>query len=247
MDKARDLTPPPSLQSLREEGPISLFLDFDGTLVDLAPTPDTIVVPERLTQRLVALSASLDNALALISGRAVVDLERHCGPLEIARAGSHGIDRRHADGRLLGKEPDPVPPAVEEGLRQFALDRGLSLEVKPHGSALHYRADPAAEQAGLNFAEALAAEHGLTVRRGKFVIELVRPGADKGGAVRAFMREAPFAGRRPIFVGDDVTDEDGFLAVQEFGGFGIIVGDRGPTAARYRLADPAAIIEWLSL
>lgn len=247
MDTARDLTPPPSLRSLREEGPLALFLDFDGTLVDLAPTPDTIVVPERLAERLVALSASLDNALALISGRAVVDLERHCGPLEIARAGSHGVDRRLADGRLLGESPDPVPQAVEEGLRQFAVDRGLRFEVKPHGSALHYRVDPEAEQAGLEFAEALAAEHGLTVKRGKFVIELVRPGADKGGAVRAFMRESPFAGRRPVFVGDDVTDEDGFIAVQEFGGLGIIVGDRGPTAARHRLADPSAVLEWLAL
>jgi len=247
MQTVSDLPPPPPLGSLREQGPVALFLDFDGTLVDLADTPDGIVVPAKLTARLVQLADRLGGALALISGRAVIDLERHCGPLEIARAGSHGIDRRLADGSALGLAPEPMPTSAADRLRRFAIEQGLRLETKPHGSALHYRDNPAAETAGRDFAQSLAAEHGLVVKYGKFVIELVRPGADKGGAVRAFMQEGPFAGCVPIFVGDDVTDEDGMAAATALGGFGILVGEERPTAARYLLADPQAVHEWLGL
>jgi trehalose 6-phosphate phosphatase len=241
------LPPPPALGTLRAEGPIALFLDFDGTLVDLAATPDTIVVPKRLATRLGEVAASLDGALALVSGRAIVDLEGHVGELSIARAGSHGIDRRQADGRPLGAEPEPLSTRVHDVLRSFALEFGFRLEPKPHGGALHYRENPAAESTGLAFARTVAAEHGLVVKTGKFVIELVQPGADKGGAVRAFMQEPPFAGRRPIFVGDDVTDEDGMRAAAELGGLGIAVGERETTAARYRLPSPAAVLDWLGL
>lgn len=247
MQKSLHLTAPPPLRTLSEEGPIALFLDFDGTLVELADTPDGILVPEGLADRLAQLAASHDQAVALVSGRAVIDLERHCGRLEIARAGSHGIDRRFADGGALGSSPEQMSQDAEDCLRQFASDNDLRLETKPHGSALHFRTNPAAEPAGLAFASRLADEHGLVVKQGKFVIELVRPGADKGGAVRAFMQEPPFAGRRAVFVGDDVTDEDGIMAAQEFGGLGILVGDREPTAADYRLASPAAVHEWLDI
>ena len=238
---------PPSLAALREEGPVALFLDFDGTLVELAETPDAILVPERLAERLAALGERLEGALALVSGRAVIDLERHIGALAVARAGSHGIDRQRADGQALGNAPEPMPGPVEELLRAFALEHGLRLETKPHGGALHYRENPAAEELALGFGTALAGEHGMVLKRGKCVVELVRPGADKGGAVRAFMAEAPFAGRRPLFLGDDVTDEDGFAAAEELGGFGILIGEREETAARYRLADPTSVISWLSL
>jgi len=247
MQTVSDLPPPPPLGSLREQGPVALFLDFDGTLVHLAETPEGIVVPERLAARLAQVADQLGGALALISGRAVVDLERHCGPLEIARAGSHGIDRRLANGTALGLAPEPMPAAAADRLRGFASEQGLRLETKPHGSALHYRENPAAEAAGRDFAQSLAAEHGLVVKHGKFVIELVLPGADKGGAVRAFMQEAPFAGCTPIFVGDDVTDEDGMAAAAELGGFGVLVGDWRPTVARHRLADPGTVHDWLGL
>jgi trehalose 6-phosphate phosphatase len=246
MQNATDLPPPPPLSALRAQGSVALFLDFDGTLVDIAATPDSIAVPEQLTPRLSTLAEALDGALALVSGRAIVDLQRHCGELTIARAGSHGIDRRHADGRALGRQPEPMSPTVHDLLRSFAAEFGFRLEPKPHGGALHYRDNPQVETAGLEFARNLAAEHGLVVKTGKFVIELVHPGADKGEAVRAFMAEPPFAGRVPVFVGDDVTDEDGMRAAEELGGFGIVVGDRGPTAARYRLAHPTAVHDWLA-
>lgn len=247
MQPVSDLPAPPPLRAMCKDGPLALFLDFDGTLVDIAPTPDGIVVPERMAERLSALSASLDGALALVSGRALIDLERHCGELPVARAGSHGIDRLFASGEALGDAPEPMSQEVEQRLRRFAEDSGIRMETKPHGGALHYRENPGGEAEGMKFAEGLAAEHGFVVKCGKFVIELVRPGADKGGAVRAFMQEAPFAGRRPVFVGDDVTDEDGIAAANEFGGFGIIVGERESAGARYRLADPVAVHAWLGL
>lgn len=242
---AAKLPEPPSLSDLRETGPIALFLDFDGTLVDLAETPDGIVVPGDLAGRLSALAQSLEGALAIVTGRALVDLEKHLGPLAIACAGSHGIDRRVADGTILGAAPEVMPAAAEEALRRYAREQGVRLEIKPHGSALHYRSDPGGEEAGLVFAEKLAGEYGLSVKRGKLLIEIVHPGADKAGAVHAFMREAPFAGRRPVFVGDDLTDEDGMRAAKALGGFGILVGDRLPSVAQYRLASPAAVHDWL--
>lgn len=247
MQSTSALPAPPSLAELSARGAVAVFLDFDGTLVDIAGTPDGIVVPDRLAERLCALSERLGGRLALVSGRAVDNLEQHCGPLGIACAGSHGLARFSAAREPLGEEPLPLPAAVLEALSVFAAAEGFGFEPKAHGAALHYRADPSIEARGLAFAAALAEEHGLVVKRGKCVIELVPPGGDKGSAVRAFMQEPPFAGTLPVFVGDDVTDEDGFVAVQDLGGLGILVGDREPSAARYGLADPAAVQQWLGL
>jgi len=241
------LEAPPVLDSLRSAGALALFLDFDGTLVELAARPEAIVVPDAVSERLWSLSARLEGRLALVSGRAIDDLERHLGSLAIARAGSHGIARMLADGSVLGEEPEIFPADAAETLRTFAQTRGFLLEEKPHGAALHYRAAPHLEEEGANFAGNFAKLHGLEVKRGKCVIELVRPGADKGSAVRAFMTIAPFVGARPVFVGDDLTDEDGFAAAEELGGFGIIVGERQPSVARYRLHDTVAVHRWLGL
>jgi trehalose 6-phosphate phosphatase len=247
MNSAADLPAPPSLSELSVRGPVALFLDFDGTLVEIAETPGAIDVPHRLAERLCALSERLDGRLALVSGRAVANLEEHCGPLGVACAGSHGLSRFSAARERLGEEPRVLPAPVLDLLDEFAAAEGFRLETKAHGAALHYRSDPSLETRGLAFATALAGEHGLVIKRGKCVIELVPPGGDKGSAVGAFMQEQPFAGALPVFVGDDVTDEDGFAAVQELGGFGVLVGKRSPSAARYGLADPAAVQQWLEL
>lgn len=241
------LRPPPPLTDLSHDRPVALFLDFDGTLVDLAPTPDSIRVGETLADDLATLSERLDHRLALVSGRAIPDLQRHLGPLRVARAGSHGIARELADGSALGDLPTALPEEAALALRSFAAEQGFALEEKPHGAALHFRSDPALEPAGLAFAQDLAGRHMLEVKRGKSVIELVRPGVSKEGAVRAFMQIGPFAGAVPIFVGDDITDEDGFRAADDLGGFGILVGDRSPTRARYQLPDTAAVHAWLGL
>ena len=247
MDSAPKLSTPPALAELGRERQVALFLDFDGTLIDIAATPDSIVVPATLAARLKALSRRLDGRLALISGRAIASLEKHCGPLEVALAGTHGLSRFSARKERLGAEPRPLPDGVFEALTDFASDEGFHLERKAFGAAHHYRADPSLAERAEAFAGSLAVKHGLMVKRGKYVVELVPPGADKGAAVRAFMEEPPFAGACPVFVGDDVTDEDGFEAADELGGFGILVGGRAPTAARYALADPRAVVEWLGL
>ncbi|RKF19176.1 trehalose-phosphatase [Altericroceibacterium spongiae] len=247
MNEKSALPVPPPFEALRSNGSVAVFLDFDGTLVDLALTPDGIDVPPDLATRLEAFGQKLEGRLALVSGRATDNLEQHLGPLALARAGSHGIARFRADGSRLGKEPEGLPPAVYEALQTFADSQGFDLEIKTHGAALHYRGVPHQERDGLTFAENIAKQHALHVKRGKFVIELVRPGANKGGAVQAFMEEEPFRGAMPIFIGDDVTDEDGFNAVSRLGGFGILVGDRFPTEARYMLASPKEVFKWLGL
>jgi trehalose 6-phosphate phosphatase len=241
------LPPPPGLQQLCGQGALALFLDFDGTLVEIAATPDGIAVPDRLGAALFDLSKRLDGRLALVSGRAIPDLEHHLGPLQVARAGSHGMARELSDGTALGKLAEPLPASAYDLVRSFARDTGFALEEKQHGAALHYRADPDLEPHGLAFAQELASAHGLEIKRGKCVIELVRPGASKAGAVSAFMEIAPFAGAVPVFIGDDITDEDGFAAAESLGGFGILVGERSPSAARYQLADPLAVHDWLGL
>jgi trehalose 6-phosphate phosphatase len=240
-----DHAPPP----LAELDRPALFLDFDGTLVAIADTPDAISVPGDLASRLGVLSQRLDGRLALISGRAAGDLERHLGAMPFARAGSHGLDRYTADGAELGPGPgpEPIPHDASAALQAFAERDGLLYEAKPHGGALHYRAAPELADAVHHFAENLARAHGLSVKLGKCVVELVQPGADKGAAVRAFMDDADFAGATPVFVGDDLTDEDGFAAAERLGGFGVLVGARRPTAARYRLASVAAVHQWLAL
>lgn len=241
------LPPAPSIASLGQQGPLALFLDFDGTLVDLAPTPDSIDVPPGMMERLHALSQQLEGRLALVSGRAIVDLEKHLGPITVAVAGSHGSDCRAADGSSIGEVPGGLPQDLLAEVAEFAAARGFDLEDKPHGAALHYRANPSLEGEGHAFAEELAARHGLDVKRGKCVIELVGRGANKGAALRSFMDQQPFRDGVPVFVGDDITDEDGMLAATQTGGFGILVGDREPTCAKYGLASPAAVHHWLGL
>lgn len=238
---------PPSLFALLEEGPVALFLDFDGTLVGLAPGPDAIRPREGLGNRLGSLSDRLGGRLAVVSGRGLIDIERHIGRLEVAGAGSHGADIRRADGSAVREGLQGLPPEVEARLRKYADRNDLHFESKPHGGALHYRADPSAGPAADAFAGKLADEHGWTIQRGKCVVEIVPPDADKGGAVDAFMNEAPFAGARPFFIGDDLTDEAGFAACERHGGAGILVGERAETCARYALEDVDNVHEWLKL
>lgn len=238
---------PPAIDVIGGDKPLALFLDFDGTLVELAPTPDGIEVKSDLFARLRALFDRLDGRLALISGRALDNLAMHLGPMTIWRAGSHGSDCRDPDGAAMGVAAQPLPPAAIAELGAYADQAGIDYEPKQHGGALHFRAHPDAEGDALAFAETLAAEHGLAVKTGKAVVEVVRPGADKGTAVRAFMTRPEFAGACPVFIGDDVTDEDGFAAAQELGGHAIIVGNRSETLAEYRLPGVKEVYEWLNL
>ncbi|HEX7711024.1 MAG TPA: trehalose-phosphatase [Sphingomonadaceae bacterium] len=248
MARTADPGPPPSLAELQASGPVALFLDFDGTLVEIAPTPETILVPAGLAGRLESLSHRLGGRLALVSGRSTANIAAHLGTLAVARAGSHGVERVNAQGRPIGPDPAPLPAELANAMRSFAAGHpGVEYEAKSLGAALHYRAAPQHEHAAITFAERQAVSHGLWVKLGKCVVELVNRGVDKASAVRAFMAEEPFAGALPVFIGDDVTDEDGFRAARELGGFGIVVGARDGTLARHCLECPAKVHEWLRL
>lgn len=242
------LAPPPSLDELTRQGPTALFLDFDGTLVAIAPGPDAIEVPRSLGGQLQALADRFDGRVAIVSGRSLVDLDRHIGPAAIAMAGSHGAERRLADGAMLGDGPVRFPDAVGDAVRDYAVRHdGVEPEAKSFGAALHYRAAPDAREAVIAFAKDLAVRHDLVLKHGKSVVELTARDAGKGHAVQALMAHDVFAGALPVFIGDDITDEDGFRAAGGSGGFGILVGERSPSAARYALADPAAVHHWLGL
>lgn len=233
--------------SMLKLGPLALFVDFDGTLVELAAGPDAIAPIPDLAEKLRGLDARDDLRCAIISGRAIADIERHVGPLPVAAAGSHGADIRSANGESLGKGPLGLPQNIEEKLRSFARSEDLDYEHKPHGGALHYRRNPDHGPRAHAFVESLAQKHGWASQSGKCVVELVAKGADKGEAVAVFMACDPFAGARPIFIGDDLTDEAGFRACQALGGAGILVGERSETCAQYTLADVSAVHQWLEL
>ena len=234
-------SPPPDLL----DG-AALFLDFDGTLVELGETPDAIRVAPELADLLQRLWRRLDGRLAIVSGRSLASLEQHLPLSGIAFSGSHGLELRLRDGTSL---PLSVPIGLEQvhdRVRRFAAGRaGLLVEEKPAGIALHYRLAPAESDAAESFMAALADERGWRVQHGKMVIELRPTGATKGDALRAFMTEPDFAGARPVFVGDDLTDEHGFEAAVALGGAGLLVGPARDSAASYRLPSVAAVADWL--
>jgi len=238
--------PPPELHV----GAIALFLDVDGTLVEIEREPGAVHVPERLCQILSDLQRATSGALALVSGRTLAQLDRLFAPLRLSAAGLHGLERRNLRTEVVRAKPDPaILEAARAHLATFAgRHPGVLLEDKGLTLALHYRNAPAQQGAAAATAEAaVAASHGaLVLLQGKMVLELKPPGCDKGQAIAAFMGEAPFAGRRPVFAGDDVTDEAGFKVVNRQGGVTIRIGaDAVPTAARHSQPDVSAMQSWL--
>ncbi len=230
----------------------ALFLDIDGTLLDLAATPDAVRVDADIVALLPALAAGLGGAVALITGRAIADADRLFRGITLPIAGQHGCERRAADGTVHVHAPAPggieqLRAAIGELARQH---EGLLLEDKGSTLALHYRSAP--QLAGhlhravrAQLATAIAAGASLQLQSGKGIVEIRPDGRDKGTAVSEYMTEHPFAGRVPVFVGDDRTDEYGFEAVARAGGWGVKVG-RGSTLAAYRLPDVAAVRRWLA-
>jgi trehalose 6-phosphate phosphatase len=228
-------------------GRIALFADLDGTLAPIEATPQA-VGPNASRRTLIdALLRALDGRFAVVSGRGLSDIDRVLENRVPSVAAVHGLVRRDAGGALLVTAVEEAALAgVVQSVRTFAANHaGLVVEDKGSAVALHYRQAPAYEAACRLLAQQLAANHALQVQEGDMVVELRSPGPDKGGAIDAFMSEPPFAGYTPVFLGDDFTDESGFKAVQTLGGFGVIVGDRRPTAARFALADVAAARKWL--
>jgi len=217
----------------------ALFLDFDGTLVDLAPQPDAVIVPSGLVSTLEALNKYLHGAVALISGRPIEQIDSFLHPLRLAVAGVHGTERRRSDGEVSLLSTHPLQLVEETALALKAQHPLLRVENKRGSVALHYRQAPELEPLCLRAMQAAVEESpGLALLRGKMVVEAKPGGASKGHAIEAFLHEAPFLGRSPVFIGDDATDEVGFATVQRLRGLGIKVGE-GPTVAWQRLDSPA--------
>jgi len=236
------LAPPPALSL---DG-IALFLDLDGTLAAIEATPDAVGPQARRNAMLTQLARRLDGRLAVLSGRSMDEIDRILDGSVRSAAGVHGLERRTPTGDRIDLAPHPKLPSVTEMLESFAKgQKGLLVEHKDRSVGLHYRGHPPAEAACIDVAHRLGSAYGLTVQEGSMVVELRTPGPDKGDALSIFMADPLFAGTLPVMVGDDLTDEDAFHAAIALGGYGVLVGDPRPTAARYRLEDPAAVLAWL--
>ena len=226
----------------------ALFLDFDGTLAEIAPTPDSVAVNGRLPALLARLQRALQGAVVIVSGRPLDQIDRYLAPTRLRAAGLHGWQMRAA------VDAEPALPETPEGLgrirsalRAFAdKTDGIRLEDKGVSLALHFRAAPdrgpdcraAAERAA-------ASANDYEVLDGKMVVEVKPAACDKGRAIETFLAEPDFAGRKPIFAGDDRTDEHGFETVNRLGGISIRVGGARPTAAQHRIETVDAFRDWL--
>ncbi len=219
----------------------ALFFDFDGTLVDIAPQPEAIVVPSGLVDTLSALNNYLAGALALISGRPIEQIDAFLQPLRLPVAGVHGAERRSADGAISLASTHSLDRVESAALALAARFAQLRVENKRGSVALHYRQAPELEPLCLQvMQDAVDQSPGLTLLRGKMVAEAKPGGASKGHAIEAFLQEPPFAGRTPVFIGDDFTDEVGFSTVQRLRGLGVKVGE-GASIAWHRVASPAEL------
>lgn len=223
----------------------ALFLDVDGTLIGFQDDPDAVALPDGSLGVIGALADKLGGALAVVSGRPLASLDRIFSPLELPAAGMHGQQMRGAPFKAVA-----VPEALASLQREAAVLAhrypGVRVEDKPGALALHWRAAPEAAAS----LQALAGRflpklEGYRLQPGDQVLELVPAEVDKGRAVHALMQQAPFAGRMPVFVGDDLTDEYGFEAANAEGGWSVLVGRRPNSHAMYALPDVAAVHAWL--
>jgi trehalose 6-phosphate phosphatase len=225
------------------------FLDVDGTLIEFAPRPQDVVVTARCRAALLTLTRETQGAVALISGRQLSALDGLFAPLRLAAAGVHGLERRNVvTGRCSVSRPSPALASVKRELEQFRVRHPKTLvEDKTVSVALHYRLASETADAAAAFANDIAHRYGdaIVVQPGSMVFEFRTPGADKGAAIASFLDEAPFAGRTPVFVGDDATDEVGFAEVNRRGGVSVKIGP-GPSLARWRLSSPVALFDWLT-
>ena len=226
----------------------AFFLDLDGTLVEIAHQPAAVQVASELPHLIADLYAAAAGAVALISGRPAADIDRLLRMPQLPIAGQHGAERRDARGRLhLHAVDDSALASLRAQVHAWSISHpGFVIEDKGLSLALHYRGAPELEQAlNLLARQAIDKTNGaFQVQPGKMVVEIKPSGRDKGRAIEEFLGEAPFTGRVPVFVGDDVTDEHGFVAVNARGGVSIKVGD-GVTAATLRLANVGAVHSWL--
>lgn len=228
---------------------IAILLDVDGTLLDIAPRPDEVRVPNKLRAILQSLWSQLDGALAFISGRPLADIDRIFAPLKLPAVGGHGAELRPTvESGVIDQLAQPLDPKLKKPLAAVAkLGPGVIIEDKAYSMAIHYRLAP---KLGGDVVRAVAAitekygAHRVELLPGKSVIEIKQRGFDKGTALRQLMSYPCFAGRRPIFVGDDTTDDAAFAVLPEFSGVGLSVGGIVPGAS-FNFETPHDVRLWL--
>lgn len=226
----------------------ALFLDFDGTLARIVQRPSDVQVDAVTLATIVRLQQYLGGAIAIVTGREIATIDELLKPLILPVGGVHGLEQRSPSGAIWRAEFDArdVELAISKVSHFAASTAGLFAERKSFGVALHYRENPDEGPRCLAFARELAAKlPTLSVQLGKMVVELRPNGADKGDSIRRFLNEPEFRDRRPVFAGDDVTDEDGFRVVNSLGGITIKVGDQ-PSVASYRCADTESFLSWFN-
>jgi trehalose 6-phosphate phosphatase len=226
----------------------AFLLDVDGTLLDLADTPHSVAVPQRLKHVLKALELQSGGATSFVSGRSMADLDLLFAPLRLAAVAGHGAELRALAGGMSRRYEATIPADLRGRLKEFgATHDGIIVEDKGYSCALHYRLAP---YSGAFVHAAVAAvcadypQHQLDVLAGKSVVEVKPSSFDKGTGIRELMKSAPFRGRRPIFIGDDVTDEAAFAVLPEFDGVGFSVGRELPGVAGF-FQTPSDVRAWL--
>ena len=226
----------------------AIFLDIDGTLLDIAPTPEQVCVPERLRQSLDQIMAATGGALALVSGRTLESIDSLFAPFKSAAIGCHGAQLRrspHADCQMLAPS---LPDSIKRACADIpALLPGVRLEDKMFTLAFHCRLARDQEKALLHQLRARVElfESEYALMAGKSVFEIKPRNSNKGASLRALMRLPPFAGRRPVFFGDDTTDKYAFAVLSDFGGLGVSVGHRMPHAG-FMVDTPHDVRLWLA-
>jgi trehalose 6-phosphate phosphatase len=228
---------------------IAVLLDIDGTILDIAPTPGAVIVPASLRRTLTRLSRETGGALALVSGRSLGDIDILFAPLRLPAIGGHGAEiRLSPDATAETEHALALDGNLRERVAEIAADApGVLVEDKGYSLAVHYRLAP--EQEG-RVKEAVAAikadwpKEPIEVLPGKSVVEIKPASFHKGAAIRELMQHKPFAGRQPIFVGDDITDESAFAVMPEFNGMGFSVGRRAAGTA-HCFAAPSDVRHWL--
>jgi trehalose 6-phosphate phosphatase len=228
---------------------LAFLLDIDGTLLDLAPAPHEVRVPSSLRQTLERLLAHANGAVALVSGRSLADIDVIFHPLHLSAVGGHGAEiRPRANGSVARPSSHPLDDDLKRRLAKIAASgRGIIVEDKGYSMALHYRLAPEKKQAVYDAVSAIIADlpaNSIEILPGKAVVEIKKSGFNKGTAIRELMSHPPFAGRRPVFVGDDTTDETAFQVMPEFDGIGISVGRMVPGVSR-RFETPSDVRRWL--
>ncbi len=228
---------------------MALFLDIDGTLLDIATRPGSVGIPQGLDDTLARLFDRTGGAVALVTGRALVDVDRLFAGLVLPAAGQHGAELRDARGRIsrFGVARDALDRVRAAIAAEFDADARIVIEDKGMSLALHYRQarERSAEAAALA-SDLVAREPDLDLIPGPAAIEIKPRGVSKGTAVERFMSEAPFRGRLPTFIGDDLTDEDGFAVASRLGGYAIRIGAAPSATAPWFISSPVDLRAWLA-